>query len=319
MPRRSKLKYISPSLRFTGDMVSIEEIRQYLKELDLPGRDNYELPTSRKRFPDGAHFRTEELPTTVDDYEKMFSLCDKHDFVVNKITDTRGIMFDTDEQLLRKLELARQHGTEVMMGPGGGERSFDISQQAAMGAMVQGKVRGMDQIVYTIRSMMRAAELGCRGFLLYDEGLLPIACKMRRDGRLPPETKFKISANLSIANASAIRFWFGLLGPQDTINPVRDLTLPMISAMREVTDNPLDIHIFWGNSIARTMDAPEIVRVGSPVYFKNAWFGPGITFEDHLFQAVCALEMVEKNYPDAKQSKPGARDLCVPASPGARW
>jgi hypothetical protein len=290
-----------------------------LKTLDLPGQDNYQLPTSEKRFPDGAHFRTEELRETVEEYENMYALSEKHDFVVNKITDTRGIMFDTDKEILRKLDLARRNGTEVMMCPGAGEHPFDIGQQAAAGAMVEGKIRGMDQLVYTIRDMLRGAELGCRGFLFYDEGLLLIACKMRKDGMLPSETKFKISANLSIANAAAIRFWFGVLGPQDSINPARDLTLPMISAMREVTDNSLDIHMFWKNSIARTMDAPEIIRIGSPVHLKNARSGPGVTPEERLKQGICAVDMVRKYYPKAKQSKPGGRGLAVPAAPGAKW
>lgn len=298
--------------------MSIDEIRKYLRAMDLPAQDNYALPTSSKTFPDGAHFRTEELPTTVEDYEKMFALCEKHGFVVNKITDTRGVMFDTDKQILRKLELAREHGTEVMMGPGAGERPFDISQQAVLEEIVAGKIRGMDQVVHTIRDMLRAAELGCRGFLMYDEGLLQIALKMRREGKLPPETKFKISANLSVANASAIKFWFNMLGPQDSINPVRDLTLPMMSAMREVTDNPLDIHIFWSNSLARTMDTPEIVRVASPVYFKNSRGGPGMTTEERLMQAMCAVDMVRRYYPEAMQSRPGAKGLAVPAPQGAK-
>ena len=60
-----------------------EEIKKYLIKLGLPGRDNYGLPTSRKTFPDGAHFRTEELLTTVEEYEEAFSLYAKGGFVVN--------------------------------------------------------------------------------------------------------------------------------------------------------------------------------------------------------------------------------------------
>lgn len=95
-----------------------------MKKLDLPDQDNYQLVTSEKRFADGAHFRTEELPKTVEEYENMYALSEKRDFVVNKITDTRGIMFDTDKGILRKLEMARQNGTEVMMGPRGWRESF---------------------------------------------------------------------------------------------------------------------------------------------------------------------------------------------------
>ena len=299
--------------------MSIDEIRRYLKTLGLPTQDNHALPTSQKAFPDGAQFRMEELPTTPEEYERMFSLCDKHGFVVNRISDISGIMFNTEAQMLKKLELARQHGTEVFMGPGAGEKPYDTSQQAAVGAIAHGKIRGMDQMVYAISSMLHAAELGCRGFFLYDEGLLPIACKMRSDRKLPPETKFKISANLSIANASASRFWFEKLGPQDSINPVRDLTLPMISALREVTSNPLDAHIFWSNTLARTLEAPEIVRIASPVYLKNSRSGPGIGLEDRLAQSTCLVEWIQKQYPQAKQSKAGAKDLCIPARPGTKW
>lgn len=289
-----------------------EEIKKYLMELGLPGQDNHELPTSRKTFPDGAHFRTEECPTTVEQYEKMFSLCDKYGFVVNRITDWGGVMFDSDEVALRKLELARDRGTEVMMGPGAGEQPFDISQQAEIGAIVKGKVRGMDQLLNTIQSMLRATELGCRGFIMYDEGLLLVALRMREEGKLPPETKFKISANVSVANAAAVKLWFNLLKGQDEINPIRDLTLPMISAMRQVTDSAFDLHIFHGIKIARIMDTPEIVRVGSPVYLKNARSGPGVTVEDRTLQCFRVIETIRKYYPEAKQSKPGAKGLAIP-------
>lgn len=289
-----------------------EEIKNYLMELGLPGQDNHELPTSRKTFPDGAHFRIEEVLSTVEQYEKVFSLCDKYGFVVNRVTDVRGIIFDSDEEVLRKLELARHHGAEVMMGPGAGDQPFDISQQAEIGGMVQGKIRGMDQLLNTIQSMLWATELGCRGFLIFDEGLLLVALRMREAGRLPLETKFKISANISVANAAAVKFWFDLLKGQDEINPVRDLTLPMISAMRQVTDNALDLHIFHTTKIARIMDAPEIVRVGSPVYLKNARSGPALTIEDKTLQCFRVIETIKKYYPSAKQSKPGAKGIAIP-------
>jgi hypothetical protein len=59
-------------------MMESEEIRTYVKGLGLPSGDSYELPTSGKTFPDGAHFRTEELPQTVEQYERMFSFADEH-------------------------------------------------------------------------------------------------------------------------------------------------------------------------------------------------------------------------------------------------
>lgn len=299
-------------------MMESEEIRTYVKGLGLPSGDSYELPTSGKTFPDGAHFRTEELPQTVEQYERMFSFADEHGYVVNKITDIRGVMYDSDKEIVRKCELAREHECELILGPGASESSFDISQQAEMGKLTAGKLRGMDQLFLAVRSMVRAAELGCRGFILYDEGLLALALKMRIDGKLPPETKFKVSSNLCISNPAALKFWADSLGPHDGINPIRDLTLPMISAMREVTGIPLDLHILWRGKIARIMEAPEIVRVGSPVYLKNA-FGAQLPPEERCNYGMQVVRMINQCNPSAKQSKPGAKDLAIPAKPGGTW
>ncbi|MHC4684605.1 MAG: hypothetical protein ACYTBX_01865 [Planctomycetota bacterium] len=295
-----------------------EEIRKYLAEVGLPGGDSYELPTSQKTFPDGAHFRTEELSRTVEEYERMFSFCDEHGYIVNKITDISGAMYDSDEEIVRKCELAREHGCELILGPGASESSFDISQQAEMGKITAGKLRGMDQVFLAIRSMLRAVELGCRGFILYDEGLLAVALKMRKDGKLPPDTKFKVSSNICISNPPAVKFWADSLGPHDGINPIRDLTLPMISTMREVTEISLDLHILWRGKIARIMEAPEIVRVGSPVYLKNA-FGAQLPPEERCKYGMQVVKMINQHNPSAKQSKPGAKDLAIPARPKSKW
>ena len=67
------------------------------------------------------------------------------------------------------------------------------------------------------------------------------------------------------------------------------------------------------------MEAPEIVRVAAPVYFKNSKSGPGVGVEDKLLQSICLVELIGKQYPQAKQTKAGAKDLCIPAKPGTKW
>jgi hypothetical protein len=301
--------------------MSLEEIRSYLESrLGVPGRDLYTLPASKARFADGAHYRTELLPTTVEEYEEVFALCDKHDFTGNKITDTRGAMFDTDEEIIRKCELCRERGVELVMSPGSGENYSDVSHQMAVHAIVEGKSRGVDMLVRNIADMMRSIELGCRGFLVYDEGMILAVTQMRRDGIIPPETTFKVSANISVSNPLALKFWVEKadLQPNDSLNPIRDMTLPMLAAMRAVTEQPLDVHAYWSKSIARTMDTPEIVRVVAPVYFKVSMFGPGVTARDKFMQAMRVVETIERFYPEAKQSKRNAKGAILPAKPG-QW
>ena len=170
--------------------MSLEEIREYIKnDVGAPGRDLYSLPSSKARFPDGSHYRTELLPNTVFEYEKIFALCDKYAHDGNKITDTRGAMFDTNEEIIRKVEMCRDRKVELVMSPGSGEHYSDISQQMAMKAIVEGKSRGMDMLVRNVADMMRCLELGCRGFLIYDLGMLTICSQLRHDKLIPPAVK----------------------------------------------------------------------------------------------------------------------------------
>ena len=297
----------------------IDKIRNYVeKNFDATGRDLCALPDSDARFPDGAHYRTELLPTTVKEYEDVLALSDKHDFTCNKITDTRGAMFDTDEEIVTKCKMCREMGVELVMSPGSGEHYKDISQQMAVGGMVEGKSRGMDMLVMNIADMMRCLELGCRGFLVYDEGMILAVSKLRQDGVIPPETTFKISANVSISNPLAFKFWVekASLQPNDSLNPIRDMTLPMLAAMRAISGQPMDVHAYWGTSIARTLDTPEIVRVAAPVYFKVSIFGQGVSVADKFFQSFRVVEAIKRYYPDAKQSERNTSGAILPALPG---
>ena len=296
-----------------------QNLANLLENLKIPTRDNYGLPTSEKRFADGSHFRTEECLTTSEEYAEMFSMAKKYRFVVNRITDVKGIMYDTDDEIVIKCDLAREHGCELVMAPGPGGEPFDIGQQVESGMTTEGKLRGMDHVMNTIQDMLRSVQLGCRGFLMHDEGVLYIALAMRKAGLLPPETKFKVSAHFAISNAAAILFWIGSLGPQDEINPARDLTLPMISAIRGVTDNALDIHAYVRNKISRTLETPEIVRVGAPVSLKNASMPPHFTMKDRSMRTAQVVETIKRDYPEAKQSEPGAEGLNIPVKPGTKW
>ena len=298
----------------------MKEISDYIEnKLKIAGRDLYGIPSSKVRFPDGAHYRTELLPTTVKEYERVFELCEKYDFEGNKITDTRGAMFDTDEDIIKKVELCRERGAELVMSPGSGEHQVDVSHQMAVKALVEGKSRGMDMLVRNVADMMRCLELGCRGFLVYDEGMMTIIAQLRKDGLIPLETTFKVSACISVSNPLALRFWIekAELGPNDSLNPIRDMTLPMLAAMRAVTNQPMDVHAYWSTNLARTLDTPEIVRVAAPVYFKVSLFGSGVTQDDKFYQAMRVVETIQRYYPEAKQSKNGAKGTVMPAKPGA--
>ncbi len=92
------------------EIMKIKEIREYVKTLDVPERDVYELPTSEKTFPDGSHYRLEAVPFGLSDTERLFSIADKYNFVINKITECSGIMCLNEKDILKMCELCRDRG-----------------------------------------------------------------------------------------------------------------------------------------------------------------------------------------------------------------
>jgi hypothetical protein len=113
----------------------------------------------------------------------------------------------------------------------------------------------------------------------------------------------KVSAHCGHSNPAALRLLESI--GADSINPVRDLTLPMIAALRKAIAIPLDCHIdnpITSGGFIRTYEAPEIVRIASPVYIKTgnsaiAKHGSITTANDAkrmAIQASIALEMITK-------------------------
>jgi len=183
------------------------------------------------------------------------------------------------------------------------------------------RLRGMEQVLRAVEDIKRGIDVGCRGFLIYDEGLLWLVGQMRKDGELPDDIVFKSSARLGHCNPASCKVLESL--GADSINPVRDLQLPMMAALRAAVKTPLDIHTDnppASGGFIRVYEAPEIVRVAAPVHLKtgNSVVGAHgqITSATDgarmAQQASIVVEMVSKYYPQAKQSERGAPDLRIP-------
>jgi hypothetical protein len=99
------------------------------------------------------------------------------------------------------------------------------------------RLRGMEQVLRAVEDIKRGIDLGGRGFLIYDEGLLWLVNQMRKDGELPGDIVFKSSAHLGHCNPASFKVLESL--GADSINPVRDLQLPMMAALRAAVKVPL--------------------------------------------------------------------------------
>jgi len=311
----------------------LEEIWKEIEKYGVPGRDLYELPTSKKRFPDGCHFRIEisgvERPSTL---EALIDEMEKRDVPVHRlISMVMGATFLTDGELEEFSRMAREAKLEVIVTPGP-RVLWDLGAQIRTpeGSLSGLRFRGSDNLAYVIADIKRAINFGFRGFLITDEGLLWLLSQMRKSGDLPEDVVFKVSIFAGHANAAGAKV-LEMLGA-DTFNPVADLTLPMLASIRKAVDIPIDVHVCIFDSyggINRMWETPEITRICAPCYYKiepgtsaGALYKPYAN-PDHLAflarekvkMAETIISLIEKHYPEAKLSKRGPSDLAVPKPP----
>lgn len=311
----------------------MEEIRRSIEKYGIPGRDLYELPTSKKRFPDGCQYRIEisgvERPSTL---EALVDEMEKRRVPVHRlISMVMGATLLSDDELESFAKMAKEAKLEVIVTPGP-RTTWDIGRQVVTpeGALSGLRFRGSDNLAYVIGDIKRAIEFGFRGFLVLDEGLLWLLNQMRDKGDIPKDVVFKVSILAGHANPAGARV-LEMLGA-NTFNPVADLTLPMLAAIRKTVNIPIDVHIYLFDAFGgfnRFWEAPEITRVCAPCYYKiepgagmGALYKPWVS-PDHLAflarekvkQAEIIISLIAKNYPEAKLSRVGAKDLAIPKAP----
>jgi len=308
----------------------MDEIREALEKIGIPGRDLYDLPSSAKRFPDGCHWRVEisgvERPSTL---RALIEESRKRDVPVHRLISTvMGSTLLPRDELAEFAELAAEAEMEVIITPGP-RAPWDVGRQIATpeGVLSGMRYRGSDQLSYVIADIQRSIEIGFRGFLVVDEGLLWALNQLKNVGTIPRDVKFKVSVFTGHANPAGARVLQDL--GADTFNPVADLTLPMFAAIRKAIDIPMDIHVYLFDSFGgfnRFYECPEFARVAAPCYFKiepgtsvgtlyRPWSSPeGLAFlaREKVKYAEIIRELVEKHCPEAKLSGRGPRDLAIP-------
>jgi len=310
---------------------TISEIREFMERMGIPGRDLWALPSSTKTFPDGAHWRIEiagvERASTM---EAMIDEAKKRNLVIHRAIATVGGSTYCDFAELKAIaQMGREEKIEVVMvvGP---RKAWDVGSKEMStpeGSMQGFRLRGSDNISYWITDMMRNIEAGIRGFLVYDEGVLSIVARMRKEGFIPPETVFKFSVFGGYCSAAGAKLLEAM--GVNSINPLSDISLPILASIRKAVNIPLDIYMIIVDSFGgmfRAYEAPEMARVASPCYFK---FEPG-TAEGDIYKpwvseswhqefirqkvkiASIVKEIVERHTPQLKLSEKGPPDLVLP-------
>ncbi len=307
----------------------MQRVGDFLQNKGYPPGELYDLPTSTKRFPDGAQYRI-EIPSTEGPraLAAVLEEAERHNVTIHRVSQGSGIWMLTDEEIREMCRLGAAAGIEVSLfvGP---RAAWGTSAQArtSAGKNLGARLRGMDEVVYATEDVIRGCELGLRSVLVADEGQLWLVNEMKKAGELPADLVVKISVQMGAANPISIKLLEGL--GAGTYNAPTDLTLPQLAAIRAAIDIPLDVYVeapddFGG--FVRHYEVPEMVRVASPIYVKlglrNAAniYPSGIHIEDlavkqsreRARRTALVMGIIKRYAGESVMSEVGAADLGIP-------
>lgn len=284
---------------------------------------------SGARFADGAHFRI-EIPS-VENPEALRAVVEEahqRKVPIHRASQGSGAMLLSNEDLKEMAQIGADEGVEVnlFVGPreeygiGGAVRSPD-------GLLLSGRLRGFHQLRYALEDIERAVEAGIRGFLIADPGLLEILSSMVKDGELPSNIVWKVSAVLAPSNPVTFRQLVALGGT--TVNVPSDISLRELAEIRTLSDAPIDLYLESPDAlggVVRGHEIAEIAAVAAPLYAKfglrnaRAVYPAGehlradvvANVREKVRRAQLALEWLDLSSLDLSISKPGAEGIGVP-------
>lgn len=290
--------------------MSMQETRLFLEHLGLPGGDLYSLPTSEKRFSDGGQYRFEvpgiQGPAAM---KALLEQLDEYGIPIHRVTQTKGIWTLLDSEISTMVEYAAKWKVDLILAIGPrATTDTSASVHTEEGQRMGYRLRGQEQIVRAVEDIRRAARLGCRSFMVYDEGALYVLGKMRDEGFIPKDCKFKVSAHTGHGNPCSAKLMQDL--GANSFNPVRDIQLQMLAAIRAAIDIPIDLHTENPKSsggFIRHYEVPEFIRVAAPVYLKtggsvaatHSWDTTEKDAKQRAKQIALVKRVIDEYYPEA--------------------
>jgi len=292
------------------------------------------LPSSAKRFPDGAQYRI-EIPSTEGTacLDAVLGAAREFSVPVHRVSQGSGVFMLTDAELARIADTAAAARVEVSLFARPNAAWVNSTMAASPAGLVAGSLaRGREQLRQVLDDVVRAAEYGIRSVLIADIGVLAAFSAMRDKGIIPPDMQAKISVMMPAANPASARLLQDL--GASTLNLPTDVDLADLAAIRAAVDIPIDLYVESPDNIGglvRHHEIPEFVRIGAPVYLKfglrNApdLYPVGVHLEsvatamsrERVRRARLGLELLARSGYTPVISELGAAGLAVP-SPGAR-
>jgi hypothetical protein len=295
----------------------MKKTREFLTSIGMPIGDAYDLTTSEKRFSDGAQYRFEvpgiQGPGPM---KALLETLDSYGQQIQRVTQTKGIMMLSDEEISQMVAAADKGQVELVLAVGP-RATYDTSASVHTpeGQRMGYRLRGQEQIVRAIEDVKRAVHLGCRSFLIYDEGCLWVLDQARQTGEIPSECRFKVSAHCGHGNPCSGKLLESI--GANSFNPIRDIQVQMLGAIRRAIDIPLDVHTenpASSGGFIRHYEVPEMIRVAAPIYLKtggsvaktHSWETTEADARQRAKQVMLVKRVIDQYYPEAVCSEKGS-------------
>jgi hypothetical protein len=247
--------------------------RHWLKENDLPYSDEITLKASGLQFADGGHYGI-EVPV-VNNFavlQAIVRLLQAEGLAVTRFNETLGAFLLSDAEVKDMLDLCRESGIGMILalGPRPEYDRKAAFYRGGFGASQGRRVNNNDALAQSAEEALRLTEMGCRGVVAYDLGVIRMLSDMRKAGVLPADMVIKASSHCIISNPLTARVYHE--NGTDNVTTMHDLGLAVLQDIRKlspelVIDLPTDVYGSKGGFI-RFYEVPELVQICSPMMLK---------------------------------------------------
>lgn len=268
--------------------------REWLKSQNLPYSDEIPLEASTSEFEGGGHYGVEvPVVNSFNVLEQTLAGIKAAGLPVTRFNETLGAFLLSDSEVKDMLDLCRENevGMVFALGP---RPEYDRKAAFYRGGFGQSqgrRVNNNDALAVSAEEAIRLAELGCRGLIAYDLGVMRMLDRMRKAGVLPADMQFKASSHCIVSNPFTSYIYEE--NGADSVTTTHDLGLPVLQEMRKqspdlVLDIPTDVYGNKGGFI-RFYEVPELVQIAAPMMLKM-----GASAQSHPHDPVSAATVAAR-------------------------
>ncbi|PKW16287.1 peptidase [Saccharopolyspora spinosa] len=291
----------------------------------MPYSDEIPLEASGREFADGGHYGVEiPVVNSFKVLEATLGLLKEEGLPVTRFNETLGAFLLSDSEVRDMLDLCRESnvGMVFALGPRPEYDRKAAFYRGGFGASQGRRINNNDALAQSAEEALRLTEMGCRGLIAYDLGVIRMLSEMRKAGVLPAELMIKSSSHCIVSNPMTSRVFYE--NGVNSITTVHDLGLPVLQDIRkgspELTiDLPTDVYGSKGGFI-RFYEVAELVQICSPMMLKigaSAQSHPHDpvnenTIRQRVQRVALCLEYLSKSGIEAKYISDLSPQRCVP-------